>query len=421
MRGQARPKRRWSSSRSEPHEGHATVRVAVRHRGREQPVDQRLHLLLRQRITGANRGMARMRARELLGDVVAFAAAAAGVAHAVEDVLEHLPGMLVLEIGGHPLDHDARRSERRQVPAEPMEPRSRLDHQLELAAREIDQRREQELLRGPALAHHARLRHLVEDALVRRVLIDDHEPAAHRRQDVGAVELPQLRLALGRGARMGRRDRSGERRGGAVAGGRGADDAEPELRRVGRTLPHAVRPARLLLLTAAHHGEGRLEVRERLGADTGDEREHRAVVRETNLALGRVDVDVEIARGNRDPQRGGRKTAVRKQVAVGLSQRLPERGFCTQRPWIRNTWPSRVARACSGSPSSASTRMPSRSPAAATSWDACRAPHNAAARSRRAASRTSASPFADAASSERTGGQSKRSRSSTSSRKPTPG
>ena len=53
---------------------------------------------------------------------------------------------------------------------------------------------QQDLRTGPRAAQPLE-RFLEQDALVRRVLVHDHEPVANRRQDVRAVELPDLALA----------------------------------------------------------------------------------------------------------------------------------------------------------------------------------------------------------------------------------
>ena len=100
------------------------------------------------------------------------------------------------------MDHDAGGAQRREVPPELVEPLPELEHQVELAAREIDHGREQQLLGAPPLALEPGARAFVEDALVGRVLVDDHQAAAHRGQDVGAVELPQLGLPGPRSSRL---------------------------------------------------------------------------------------------------------------------------------------------------------------------------------------------------------------------------
>jgi hypothetical protein len=141
---------------------------------------------------------------------------------------------------------------------------------------------------------------LVEDALVRRVLLHDHEPAAHRRQDVHAVELPQLRLARRRlRRRTRRRGRApGRFRGGGVRRqprGRGARPwLEPEPGLALRSLAHAIRPERLRG-AAAHHGEWRLKRCERFRAGRSHQREHGVLGREAHLAL----VDARSRRGGR--------------------------------------------------------------------------------------------------------------------------
>ena len=170
------------------HVGGAAVRIAVRLRGREQPVHQAPHLLGRERRARLHRRVAGEGAREALDH--AHRGVGALVRDAVEDVAEELRRALVAEARGDALDHHGGRAEQRDVPAELLEPRPELEEQLEAVAREVDEHREEELLGLPLLALEPRRRLLVEDALVRRVLVQDHEPAADRREDVGAVELP---------------------------------------------------------------------------------------------------------------------------------------------------------------------------------------------------------------------------------------
>src|SRR6185503_21321687 len=97
------------------------------------------------------------------------------------------------------------------------EPRPDLEHEVETIGREIDERREHEALGRARRALEPPPRLLVEDALVRRVLVDHDEPAAHRGEDVLMMELPQLRLF---GRRRTRRERRGRLRRRALAGAR---------------------------------------------------------------------------------------------------------------------------------------------------------------------------------------------------------
>ena len=152
---------------------------------------------------------------------------------------------------------------------------------------------------------------------MRGVLIQDHEPATHRRQDVGAVELPELGLTVAwrgglgrwRHGRFGRRARRWR--------------LEPEIGLSARLFGHALAPARFRG-AALHHGEGWVETREGPGARPRDKGEHEMLVREAHLALGRMDVHVHPPRWNREPQRGRWKAPGRQQVPVRLAQGLSE-------------------------------------------------------------------------------------------------
>ena len=131
---------------SEAHERDASVRIAVRMRGREEPVHQRLHLGFVEHITGARGRVAGVRARDAF-DALLLPAGASVLAQPIEHVLQQRAGALVPEPGWHALDHHRRRPERREIPAELFELWRDLEQQIELTAGQIHQRRKQQPLR----------------------------------------------------------------------------------------------------------------------------------------------------------------------------------------------------------------------------------------------------------------------------------
>jgi hypothetical protein len=75
-----------------------------------------------------------------------------------------------------------------------------------------------------------------------------------------------------------------------------------------------------------HDRERRVDRGQRLRARRGDEREHAVVVGEAHLALRRVHVHVQPVGRHREPHHRRGEASVREQVAVGVPQRLRQRG-----------------------------------------------------------------------------------------------
>ena len=67
-----------------------------------------------------------------------------------------------------------------------------------------------------------------------------------------------------------------------------------------------------------------MELRQLLRAGAGDQAEHRVLVGEPHLTLGRVDVHIQATGRDAEPQRGGGEASRGEQVPVRLAQGLGE-------------------------------------------------------------------------------------------------
>ena len=231
--------------------------------------------------------------------------------------------------------------------SEAAEPGSQLEHEVELAAREIDERGKQQAAatRRPR-SRAARARPRTGCARVPRA-VDDHEPAAHGVEDVrawschssGSDRAPPRPLASS--AEDGAPATSVAARA-AAAEARSRIPARPAHRPCLRPCSSsAARPP------ARDDRERRMDRRERLAHALAISANTARVVREAQLALRGMHVHVEAVGGHGEPQCRRGKAAVRQQVSVRLAQRMPEHRVLDPAAVHEETWPSRVARACS--------------------------------------------------------------------------
>ena len=176
---------------------------------------------------------------------------------------------------------------------------------------------------------------LVDQALVRGVLIDDHHRGARLGDDVGLVQLraggPERPVEQVGRRRLGGRPRVGAGRGQAFERGlHGLGETARQraaLREAGRGTRRELLGGRLGAAGPARQGgDGPGSARsggavarrlQRLAQGAGDEGTHAAGVAEAHLGLARVHVDVDLARGECHVERKQRVARLGQQIAVG--------------------------------------------------------------------------------------------------------
>jgi hypothetical protein len=220
---------------------------------------------------------------------------------------------------------DRRRRERGHLEAERRERRAVLFERRDVRRVGMEGHRDQELLCAGRGGVERRLQLLVQDSLVRRVHVDEHQPGAVLREDIHAVQLGDgkserlLRLG-GRGFRdaaVGPDSRALEHR--TIRGDR-LRDAERRLERL-RTRDEPV---------AGERGSGHRDRRragragKRARGSMEHELMHRPRVAETDLGLGRMHVDVDGARVDLDEHRVRRVAVAVQHVRVRFAQRVRE-------------------------------------------------------------------------------------------------
>ena len=242
---------------------------------------------------------------------------------------------------------------------------------LDIGLVELDDLGDQQDLPRDAGLLQRRLHALVDDALMRGVLVDDHDAVARLRHDVGLVQLrarraeravDQVWRGFGRDPRVGRRRAGVERRlrgfGEARQRGRALRQrtrrrvapvpAAPRRRCSGRNAAMVASPP-VVAVRCASRASASCKART-------IRRTHQPGVAEAHLGLGRMHVHVDLARRDRDEQRDDRIAVARQIVRVGAAHRAEQQLVAHRAAVDEEVLRERVALACR----SAAPRSPRR-------------------------------------------------------------
>ena len=230
--------------------------------------------------------------------------------------------------------------------------RARATQPLDVGLVELDDLRDQQNLPRDAGLLERGLHALVDDALMRGVLVDDDEAVARLRHDVGLVHLrargaerPVEQIGRGLGAldaRVGRRPRRRRtpparlrqsRAGAAPCATRCASAAAAPASAASRRRRAAAAPtgrnAAMVALPPVVAARWPSRASASFSARTISAA-HQPAVAEAHLGLGRMHVDVDLARLERDEQRQQRM-AVARQI-IGIGARAPRRSAACRAP-----------------------------------------------------------------------------------------
>ena len=223
-----------------------------------------------------------------------------------------------------------------------------LGEPVDVLGRQVDDLRDEQDLAGDAVLGERPLHALIDQPLMRRVLVDDDQPVLGLGDDVGLVDLRPRRAERARErGRVRLRRACASAEGCTTAKAACAASAKPvRQRRI------AARPAGATTASPAAAGarsrrpggrrrswrrppslDERSSLRaQRLAQRADDQAADQAGIAEAHLRLGRVDVDVDQRRIEREEQHRDRMAVALHDVGIGGAERAEELRSRTGRP-----------------------------------------------------------------------------------------